>query len=261
MRWLGPSQPVTWEPAAALADTAALTAWIVRPRGEFTVILCGVRPRLVTLLALPNLPRSRFTNLTSLLDSMDPNGVIPLKPTYPNTIGGAVGGRTVYRYTCGKGNVFLTCHEHIRAFVFGPCHDEVDISRSHISSVLGCWNLTGSPHTRTYTRMTSDQAQLESDIQFELTQSRASCCAELDDKRASAGGVPTLAQLKYIAYAQSSLYKCYMQPKQVFSAIINCRDPLSWRLPFPSSTCPTLIRCLDDALLMRGSVAQHPLCA
>ena len=51
-----------------------------------------------------------------------------------------------------------------------------------------------------------------------------------------------------------------MQPKQVFSAMLNCRNPSSWRIPFPSSTCPTLDTCLNDALRMRASVLLHPLC-
>ena len=50
---------------------------------------------------------------------MDLHGIIPLQPTYPNSTGGVTGGRTVYYDTQGKGNIFLSCHEMIRAYVFG----------------------------------------------------------------------------------------------------------------------------------------------
>jgi hypothetical protein len=56
-----------------------------------------------------------------------------------------VGGRTTYRDKCGAGNVLLTCHAEARAYVFGLHWDEIDISRSHVRSVFGCWTLTGRP--------------------------------------------------------------------------------------------------------------------
>ena len=191
---------------------------------------------------------------------MDPHGVIPLQPTYPNSTGGVTGGRTVYYDTEGKGNIFLSCHEMIRAYVFGDYYDEVDMSRSHISSVLGCWSLTGRPDPTTRTRMLSDQAELEADIALDLSLMRTSLEAELEDCIDAAGANPTPDQAKRVVYARKALSKCHMAPKQVFSAMINCRNPNSWRVPFPSTTCPTLATCLKDALLMRSSVLLHPLC-
>ena len=49
-------------------------------------------------------------------------------------------------------------------------------------------------------------------------------------------------------------------PQTGFQCLVNCRNPNSWRVPFPSTTCPALAACLKDALLMRSSVALHPLC-
>ena len=180
VKWLCTVHTVTWEPASALSDTAALATWLIRARGEYTVSLRGDSTRLNAVLALPQLPPSRMANLRSLLASMDPHGIISLKPTYPNSTGNVVGGRTVYYDTQGKGNIFLSCHELIRAYVFGEFYDEVDITRSHISSVLGCWDLTGRPPLRTRTRMASGQAELEDDIARELFLMYTSCQAELD---------------------------------------------------------------------------------
>ena len=191
---------------------------------------------------------------------MDPHGIVPLQPTYPNSTGGITGGRTVYKDSQGKANIFLCCHEMIRAYVFGEYYDEVDMSRSHINSVLGCWSLTGRPHPTTYTRMLSSQAELEADIALDLSLMRTTLEAELNDCTDSAGANPTPNQAKRVIYARKALAKCHMAPKQVFSAMINCRSPNSWRVPFPSSTCPTLAACLKDTLLMRSSVLLHPLC-
>lgn len=91
----------------------------MRPRGAYTITLCGNTARLDAVLALPHLPRTRLSNLSSLRASMDLHGIIPLQPTYPNSTGGVTGGRTVYYDTQGKGNIFLSCHEMIRAYVFG----------------------------------------------------------------------------------------------------------------------------------------------
>ena len=261
VKWCCTSHVTSWEPASSLADTAALAAWLVRPRGAFTVALRGDPVLLDAVLALPHLPPTRLSNLTSLRASMDPHGVIPLEPTYPNSTGGVTGGRTVYYDAEGKGNIFLTCHEMIRAYVFGEYYDEVDMSRSHITSVLGCWSLTGRPSTLTGTRMLADQAELEADIALDLSLMRTTFEAELAMYVGAAGTSPTPDQTKRVVYARKALEKCHMAPKQVFSAMVNCRNPNSWRIPFPSSTCPALTACLNDALLMRSSVALHPLCA
>ena len=180
----------SWEPASALADTAALAAWITRPRGAHTITLRGNISRLDEILTLPHLPHTRLSNLSSLRASMDPHGVIRLQPTYPNSIGGVTGGRTVYHDTQGKGNIFLSCHETIRAYVFGEFYDEVDMSRSHINSVLGCWSLTGRPHPTTYTRMLSNQAELEADIALDLSLMRTTLEAELRECIGTTGTTP-----------------------------------------------------------------------
>ena len=88
-----------------------------------------------------------------------------------------------------------------------------------------------------------------------------SCQAELDTLHTESQGVPTQNQPMRIIYAHKALAKCSMPPKQVFSAMINCFNPNSWRIPFPHSTCPTLNTCLSDALLMRSPVLLHSLCA
>ena len=260
VKWRSRDAVRTWEPASSLTDTAALAAWLTRPRGIYTTVLRGSAAHLDAVLSLPNLPPARLSNLTSLRASMDPHGIIPLQPTYPNSTGGVVGGRVVFRDTKGKGNIFLTCHALIRAFVFGEYFDEVDISRSHISSALGCWALTGRTSTLTRTRMLTDQADLESDIAFELSSMRSTIRGELSEYLNTARDPPTARQSRLIAYARKALEKSHMQPKQVFSAMLNCRNPSSWRIPFPSSTCPTLDTCLNDALRMRASVLLHPLC-
>ena len=134
------------------------------------------------------------------------------------------------------------------------------MSRSHITSVLGCWSLTGRPSTLTGARMLTDQAELESDIAHELALMRTTHEAELAERTGAAGTDPTPDQAKRVVHARKALSKCHMAPKQVFSAMINCRNPDSWCVPFPATMCPTLSACLKDALLMRSSVALHPLC-
>ena len=106
-----------------------------------------------------------------------------------------------------------------------------------------------------------NQAELEADIALDLSLMRTTLEAELTDCIDAAGANPTPDQAKRVIYARKALAKCNMAPKQVFSAMINCRNPNSWRIPFPSTTCPALAACLRDALLMRSSVLLHPLCA
>ena len=95
------------------------------------------RSRLESLLASPELPPTRVSNLRSLLRAMDPHGVSMLQPRRPNSVGPIPGGRTTYRDQRSVGNAFLTCNATARAFVFGAYWDEIDISRSHFTSVLG----------------------------------------------------------------------------------------------------------------------------
>ena len=70
--------------------------------------------------------------------------------------------------------------------------------------------------------------------------------------------MPDARQAQHIAYACKALAKCDMKPKQVMSAMINVCDPRSWQIPF--GDCPVLMQMLDDVMLMRPAVLQHPLC-
>ena len=49
-----------------------------------------------------------------------------------------------------------------------------------------------------------------------------------------------------------------MKPKHVMSAMINTKNPDSWRIPFEAY--PTLMQLLDGILTMRPAVLKHPLC-
>ena len=101
----------------------------------------------------------------------------------------------------------------IRAYVFGEYYDEVDMSRSHINSVLGCWcwSLTGRPHPTTYTHMLSSQAELEADIALDLTLTRTTLEAELQECTDSAGANPTPNQTKLRGgiVTTACAYRCF----------------------------------------------------
>ena len=258
IRWLHRPDQSSWEPAASLADTTALDHWLMRPRGPHTVPLRGDRPRLESLLASPRLPPTRAPNLRNLLRAMDPHGVTMLLPQRPNTIGLVPGGRTTYCDHRGVGNAFLTCNATARAFVYGMHWDEIDISRSHFSSVLGSWTLTQRPRTVSHIRFHTDQSSLEGDLASELRAAAPHRAAELAARRAAASGVPTPRQAQLIHFATRALAKCSMKPKHVMSAMINTKNPDSWRIPFEAY--PTLMQLLDDILTMRPAVLKHPLC-
>ena len=146
------------------------------------------------------------------------------------------GGRTVYHDTQGKGNIFLSCHEMIRAYVFGEFYDEVDMSRSHINSVLGCWSLTGRPHPTTYTRMLSSQAELEADIALDLSLMRTTLEAELKDCTDSAGANPTPSQAKRVIYARKALAKCRDRTRSAYDTYAHTSESLATSLRTGSPT-------------------------
>ena len=258
VKWLHHADHFTWEPAASLASTAALDTWLLRPRGALTVALRGDPAALSSLLAIPDLRPSRARNLRSLLASMDAHGVIGLEPRKPAAASTVLGGRTTFVDSRGVGNVFLTCHADSRAFAFGMYWDEIDISRSHVSAVFGCWTLTRRPRPVSLLRFRSEQAQFESDIAAELAAARPHREHDLSTLYALSGGVPSRALSQRIIYARKALAKCSMKPKQIMSAMINSRNTNSWRIPF--DPYPTLMQLLTDINLMRPAVLLHPLC-
>ena len=103
---------------------------------------------------------------------MDASGLSHFKQEYPSSTGGVRGGRATFRDTNGKGNTFLTCHEAARAYVYGAYYDEIDISRSHFTHLMGCWSRTGQPRPTTVLRYISEQEALEKDIERELQAGR-----------------------------------------------------------------------------------------
>eukprot|EP00966_Prymnesium_polylepis_P122748 2837773-Prymnesium_polylepis.1 len=50
---------------------------------------------------------------------------------------------------------------HEPTYIFGDSYDEIDISRSHFTTVLGCHRLTGQPATVTQLRYENEPRQLE----------------------------------------------------------------------------------------------------
>ena len=137
--------------------------WI--PRGDVWIhAACSYAISPSTETWPPSPPPADATSATSRAQSMDQHGAIILQPLRPNTIGLIPGGRTTYFDIHGVCNAFLTCHALTRAFVFGPYWDEIDISRSHLTSVLGSWSLTRRPRPVSHLRFHSDRAALESDL-------------------------------------------------------------------------------------------------
>ena len=141
VRWY--TGEVTWEPESNLGGSAALDAWQLRALGPGSLSMFGSLARLDELLSLP-LPDSRRPLLAHLHAAMDADGVVRFRRVYPNTTGGVVGGRATFRDSRGRGDTFTACAAAVRAFVFGELYDEVDISRSHVSHVAGCWLVSGA---------------------------------------------------------------------------------------------------------------------
>ena len=127
------------------------------------------------------------------------------------------------------------------------------MSRSHnlLRSTNGRLLVPDRP-PRSYTirtRMLSDQAELEADIALDVFLMPTSLEAELMDYITAAVQAltpPLTDQAKRVIYARKALSKFHMAPKQVFSAMINCRNPNSWRVPFPSTTCRPCPRYLPQ---------------
>ena len=259
VRWLHRDNQGTWEPAAHMANTTALLTWTLRPRGIFTCVVHGLLPRLISLMSLPRLHPSRSRNLLNLRRAMDDDGVLALRPVRPNSVGAIVGGRTTFFDTRGVGNVLQTCHAPTRAFVFGALWDEIDISRSHFSSVCGSWSLTRRPRTVSHMRFNHDRVQLEAEIESELANALPACRRELASCLAATAVLPSPERARRVAIARKAVAKCGMKAKHVMSAMINVGHPDAWRIPFEH--CLTLRQLLDDTLLMRPSVLLHPMCA
>ena len=189
---------------------------------------------------------------------MDPNGIIHFERRYPIRAGTVSGGRASYFDKHGKGNTFLTCHDMIRSYVFGSYYDEIDIARSHISSVFGTWLSRSRQRPVSLCRFLHDQVSLESDISCELSTARPGLLADLNALYLTARGVPSRTQIRSISQAQVALSKTYMPPKQVYSAIINARSVEAWYRPFGSS--PVIIQLVRDIRLMIAAIPRHPLC-
>ena len=210
------------------------------------------------VIQIPGMPVSRLSVLINLRRAMDEHGVTRFSRLYPNSIGGITGGRATFRDTNGKGNTILTCASSIRSYVYGKYYDEIDISRSHISMVFGCWTLTGRRRPVTLLRFLSEQTHLETDLTRELTGARSRLMTEHTDALDLAQGVPTQPQLRRVTLASLAVEKSHTPPKKLYSAIINAPSPNAWLIPF--SDCPTVCLLVNDICLMRATVPLHPLC-
>ena len=227
------------------------------------IVVRGDMARLRLLLGLPGLPRSRTLNLTSLRNSMDAQGNVVLTPMRPNTTGGVVGGRTTYKDITGATNILLSCHAGARSYIFGGIWDEIDISRSHVNAVFGCWEMAEGTSPISLTRHRTEPEFLESDVSADLRDARPRLEAELARAQSEGGESPSASQRQNILYAQKALQKCSLPYKKVLSAMINVKNPNSWRIPFDPNgldrpSC--VIQLLNDIIKMRAAVLKHPLC-
>ena len=158
VRWLAPNSPTTWEPPLNLEGCFQLDRWLLRPGPDslYTHTMRGDPALLDAVIQIPGMPVSRLSVLINLRRAMDEHGVTRFSRLYPSSIGGITGGRATFRDTNGKGNTILTCASSIRSYVYGKYYDEIDISRSHISMVFGCWTLTGRRRPVTLLRFLSE---------------------------------------------------------------------------------------------------------
>ena len=262
-----PTQPRRTNTPRTRARTPAPTAPQVAPAATSTVMVRGDAQRLDDIINITGLPAHRLSNLTAIRNSMDATGTIKLQVCRPNTTGGVVGGRTTYKDVNGVGNALLSCHAGVRAFVFGQYWDEIDITRSHIKMVFGCWELTTRRKPTSMLRYLTEPDHLEADIAAQLSSARDGLRAELNRMVRLGGANPSQSQRKQILYARKAAEKCDLPPKKVMSAMINVKSPAAWRIPFgtpPGGIVPTrpscLMQLLDDILMMRRSVLEHPLC-
>jgi len=214
--------------------------------------------RVDEILACPNLPTTRLHVFRNLRASMDANGVARFERRYPSSAGGVAGGRATFCDVRGKTNVVLTCPAVARAYIFGDNYDEIDISRSHFTTVLGCHRLTGRPATVTQLRYENEPRQLERDIEDELRRARPARLRELEQLRVRCGDPPSQLQMTRLSAAQRWLDRTHMPAKTIFSAIINAHVPRTWREAYPLAQ--TIDQLVDDMQIMTAAVPLHPLC-
>ena len=188
---------------------------------------------------------------------MDPHGVSLFRRNYPNSVGGVAGGRATYIDTHGKGNTFLSSPALARAFIYGDYYDELDISRSHFSAVIGCHSLSHRPHPISMHRYLTEPASLEADIERELLLARPHLFYRLNLLLAAAGGVPNQGQARQITIRRGWLDKTFMKAKNVFSALINAPNPASWQEEFAGRVA--ICQLVTDIKAMVPSIRVHPL--
>ena len=169
---LGPQPTPPAGPAHASPPRANPASSPAQSSPAFTHCVCGSRQRLESIVSHPDLPLSRSHVLSNLLASMDSHDTIRFSRHYPNSVGTVQGGRAIFRDYRGKGNTLLTCHANTRAYIFGPFHDEIDISRSHLTHCVGSYALTRRPRPISMLRYLSEQQALEDDIEAELRRVR-----------------------------------------------------------------------------------------
>ena len=118
---------------------------LARPRrGATKPIVSELRVLLQPSTARPHVwyPCENFQNL---LAAMDPTGLTYFSKYFPHASGAISGGRASFRDPRGKGNTVLCCSSLARAYIYGELYDEIDISRSHFTSVIGSFTLLNQP--------------------------------------------------------------------------------------------------------------------
>jgi hypothetical protein len=148
----------------------------------------------------------------------------------------------------------------VRAFIFGAQHDEIDISRSHLSHCIGSYALTGRPRPVSMIRYLSEQQVLESDIERELLGVRAAHRAVLDRKIAAGGADPSRGQQTAIDIARVWYERTFSKAKHIFSALINAPNLPSWQTHFNDRDCPHLRQLIQDIPILYRAVLLHPKC-
>ena len=228
----------------------------------YTITMKGNASRLHQILQCPQLSDHWRRQLQNLGHAMDANGVSWFQPLYPSSVGSVKGGRATFRDTRGKGNTVLTCNEEARAYIYGEFYDEIDISRSHITAVIGCFSLTRAPPPVTMLRYINEQQLLENDIEQELAAARPELETKLNKLRATAAGVANKEQQKLITFAQGWVQKTYQQAKHIFSAAINLsrEQRLGWQDKFRDDNCPTIRQLIFDIPTLCSAIPKHPLC-
>ena len=139
-------------------------------------------------------------------------------------------------------------------------YDEIDISRSHISSVIGCWLLTRRPRSISCLCILDDRDAFEAEITADLDSARAHLTVIVNQRITLSAGVPTKPLSQLLTSARTWLDRTHLKPKTVYSDIINTHDHHSWHSAFPSDTCPTLSTLITDITTMLEALPLHPLC-